>query len=503
MDRRLPRDYAVRLENDNFIDSPTPIVHQHQVYQFLSYIADRAGTARIIDIGCGSGQKLAGLDNKFEIVGIDGAWARDLFRSAVPKAQFIAHDLEEGLPTLAREFYQNAIVVCSDVVEHIRKPEKLLGDLAAISAASAYMLLSTPDRVRARGLLDQGPPANKAHTMEWSADEFGRFMLDCGFPRGFLLGYTLNNDRDLSKSTILAVAGREATLSRPGAQKAVAAVVPVYNESDVLEPTMRHLRSQGIDVHIIDNWSTDGSFELGDRLVKAGICKSTMRYPARPIPYYDWTNILRLVENHPATLESDWTIFCDADELREAPWKGCRLVEAISFVDSLGYSAIDFTVMNFLFTSGAQPFSSPAAMRFFDFGRHPAHLLQIKAWKNKGQQVDLASSGGHDAKFSGRRLYPLKFLNRHYPLRSAEQATRKLFVDRFPRIEKERKEKGWHAHYDTYRAMGQIEPWRQFELQTFDDHMFYPEYLVERLSGIGIELEPRAIPNINSRLRQA
>jgi hypothetical protein len=140
------------------------------------------------------------------------------------------------------------------------------------------------------------------------------------------------------------------------------------------------------------------------------------------------------------------------------------------------------------------PFS-PDARRFFYFGRHAAHQVQIKAWKNQGLVYDLISSGGHVAD-TGSRVFPLKFLTRHYPLRSTKQASTKIFRDRLPRIEREHRELGWHNHYDIFRHIASIQPWRRHELLVFDPVVFGMEFLVERLSGIGIETEDRAIPNI-------
>lgn len=502
MDRRIPADYRARLDNIHFIDAPTNIVHQHHVYELLKYLARRSGASRIIDIGCGSADKLKGLDSEFEIICIEAAPMRPFVAENLPAARFIEFDLELGLPELDPRLLHSSIIICSDVIEHLRRPEVLLSEIARLSRLSAYVLISTPDRARARGLLDSGPPANPAHTMEWTADELGRFMLDCGFPPDFLIGYTLNNDHDLSKSTILAVAGTEATFSRATVAKSVAAIINVYNEADVLETVARHLTSQGVEVHIVDNWSTDRSYDIATSLVEQGICAKVIRYPAEPPNEYNWEDLLGHTAQYGAKLSADWLIHYDADELRYSPWANVGLADAISYVDQLGYTTIDFTVLNFGFTGHeiSEPFA-PISYKFFDFGRNPAHLLQIKAWKNTGQIVDLASTGGHVATFEGSRVFPLKFLNCHYPLRSTEQASRKVFVDRLPRVEREQKERGWHGHYNSYQGMDRIEPWRRFELLNFDPHVFSAEYLVERLSGIGIETEMRAIPNIASRFR--
>ena len=498
MTRRLPAGYQAREENVHFIDAPTATIHQHQIYEFLRYLVRRGSFERVIDIGCGSAEKLKGLDDLIEIICIDAAPMRDFVFANVPKAQFIDCNLENGLPDTDL-FGPRTLVVCADVIEHLKRPEILLRDMARIAETCPYVLISTPDRARARGFRDVGPPRNPAHTMEWTVDELGRLLTDCGFPANLPIGYTLNNNTDLSKSTILAIAGREACYRPTADSKTVAAVITVFNEIDVIEQVVRYLGRQGVEVHLVDNWSSDGSFELAKAMQAAGLCADVVRFPAEPPKDYDWTALLQHTASYGAKLDADWVIHYDADEIRCAPWLGVTLPQALSFVDSLGYTAIDFTVLNFGFTQPAG--SGPVALgdlKFFDFGRHPAHQLQIKAWKNQGQVVDLASSGGHIAKFPQLKVYPLKFLTRHYPMRSVEQASKKVFQDRLPRVERERREKNWHGHYDIFQNMRSIQPWREFELINFDDHVFAGEFLIERLSGIGIETELRAIPNLNT-----
>jgi len=495
MDRRLPRDYTTRSENAHFLDLPTGTVHQHQVYAFLRYLVERGNFSRVIDIGCGSGEKLKGLPALTEVICIDTADMQPLVTQNLPNAQFIQCDLEIGIPQLKFEL-TGTVIVCSDVIEHLREPEILIRQLAEFAEVCPYVLISTPERVRARGLLDMGPPGNPAHTMEWTADELSRFLEDCGLPPGFLLGYTYNNDQDWAKNTLLVVAGREATFQRPTATLCVAAMLNVYNERDIIEPVARYLRNQQIQVHVIDNWSNDGTSEILARLHEEGVCHNVLRFPEQDTQEYNWRALLEHTAQYASRLDCDWAIHYDADEFRSGPWPNATLAEAITLVDHLGYSAVDFTLLNFVFTDDESPAAfSPERFKFFDFGRHPAHLQQVKAWKNTGQIVDLASSGGHIANFSGMRVFPLKFLTKHYPLRSVTHASTKIHRDRLPRIEREHRELGWHSHYDTYCTMPSLQPWRKYEAINFDPIVFSAEFLVERLSGVGIETEPRAVPN--------
>jgi len=74
--------------------------------------------------------------------------------------------------------------------------------------------------------------------------------------------------------------------------------------------------------------------------------------------------------------------------------------------------------------------------------------LQVRCWKRTGASVDLVSSGGHEARFEGRRIFPLRFLLRHYPVRSQAHGERKVFHERRPRFAPAERERGWHVQYD-------------------------------------------------------
>jgi len=480
----LPPGYQIRVATKQFFDAPTELSYQPHVYEFAAYLARRAKLQTIVDIGCGNGLKLKSLDHDFRLVCVDCEPALAIARESLPNAELIPFNLEDGCPSLPVAILNDAIVICADVLEHLHMPNRLAVQLAGMTQFSPYVLVSTPDRTRARGLMDNGPPLNAAHVLEWSADEFGRFLVECGWPSGFLLGHTINTDKHWAKTTTLAVAGREAL--RPDASRParVAAVIHAFNERDIIGEVIDHLLSQGVEVHVFDNWSTDGTFEYvcerGDVFAE--------RFPDAPTTQYCWHDQLAHTAVYGATLDAEWIIHHDADEIRYSPWRGVRLADAIGRVAELGYNAIDFTVLDFRYLEDA-PGSTPpyqANLNLFEFGRRPGHFQQVKCWKNMGMSVDLASSGGHDATFEDRRIFPLKFLLKHYPLRSAEQANRKVFRDRLPRFETEHAARGWHGHYEGYRKSGAVNGWRRSELLAWHEALFEDEYLVERLSGIGL-----------------
>lgn len=483
----LPSGYSPRERLSSYLDVPSSVIFQPHVYKLAEYLAARAEMKWIVDVGCGSAGKLKLLHEKYSLLGIDSDAGIALAKQTIPGATLIAHDLELGLPDLPDEIVRQAVIVCSDVVEHLRRPEHLMRDLAVISQRAPYVLISTPDRDRARGWLDMGPPANPAHVMEWSGSEFLRFMNLVGFGRVHLHGHTINSDVHRAKTTILTVTGTHVSIEKSVMKKKVAAVIHGFNEADIIPEVFHHLSRQEVEVHYFDNWSTDGTWEYAQSMHRMGKIKHCERFPSEPGPDYEWRDQLDKTASYAKTLDADWVMHHDADEIRVSPWDGFTLRDAISHADQLGFNAIDFTVIDFRFLTSAISRGLPyeQELTHFEFGRRPGHFLQVKCWKN-GVDVDLASSGGHDARFNARKVYPVKFLLKHYPLRSEIQAASKIFKNRIPRFRKEQQAYGWHHQYDKYAESTEIRGWRPVECVPWHPTLFNTEYLVERISGIGL-----------------
>ena len=85
---------------------------------------------------------------------------------------------------------------------------------------------------------------------------------------------------------------------------------------------------------------------------------------------------------------------------------------------------------------------------------------QIRCWKRTARPVDLASSGGHEAVFEGRRVFPMRFLSRHYPIRGEAHGERKIFEDRRPRFMESELARGWHVPIQRGQA------WRPYDTRS-------------------------------------
>jgi hypothetical protein len=231
----------------------------------------------------------------------------------------------------------------------------------------------------------------------------------------------------------------------------VIAIIAAFNEADIIEPALNHLIEEGISAYVIDNHSSDETAAIAARFIGRGVVgiesfpKSIDRRPER----FDWRELLRRKEALARELDGDWFIHHDADEFRESPWPGVRLIDAIARVDAAGYNAVDFELLNFRPTDDSfVPGTDPRpVIRLYERGNE-WDRLQIKCWKKTFDTVDLASSGGHDAQFANRRVFPLRFVLRHYPVRGQAHGMRKVFSERRARLNPDERALGWHVQYE-------------------------------------------------------
>lgn len=249
----------------------------------------------------------------------------------------------------------------------------------------------------------------------------------------------------------------------------IVVLMPAYNEEDIIVPCLQYLIEQGLEVYLIDNWSTDSTVELASKFLGKGLL-AIEKFPQRgPSIHYVWEDILSRIEQLTEEIEADWFVFQDVDEIRASPWPGLSLRDAILKVDSEGFNCIDHTVLTFYpidndFSAGAD---FEAYFRHFEFSDKPGQFIEIKAWKNLGRRISLSKSAGHEVRFDGRRTYPFRFLLKHYPVRSQAHGEKKIFKERKPRWLPQERDKGWHTHYDhIYKGHSFLR--RPEELELFD-----------------------------------
>jgi len=287
-----------------------------------------------------------------------------------------------------------------------------------------------------------------------------------------------------------ALGGREATVpALPKPAKALA-LMTTYNEEDIVEQAVADLFRQGLDVFVVDDNSSDGTVELLEAIARSSgrlFLDRDSRSHASRLDKKALFDRLLMYAHQAVGNGYSWMMYVDPDELRRSPWPDVSLAEAFAHVESYGYNAVDFTVIDFRYAQGQRMTSAPyeEQMRHFEFGLRPGHFQQIKAWRHSPQiRTDLFAGRGHEAVFEGRRVFPLKFLLKHYPLRGREHARRKIYRDRFPRYDPAEVAKGAHVQYNAFRDRDPV-GWDLDGLPRWDEN-FYSRFLLERLSGIGL-----------------
>jgi glycosyltransferase involved in cell wall biosynthesis len=218
------------------------------------------------------------------------------------------------------------------------------------------------------------------------------------------------------------------------------AILAVRNERHYIGRCLEHLQRQKMKVCIIDNDSTDGTSEIIQRFSRRLI----IRYIRYPYPgYYDWAGMLKLKQRVATNLGAHWYLHCDADEILEPPDQFSTLKDAFREIGRSGYNAVNFDEFVFLPSSNRERWEGRdyvSGMRhYYHFA--PKELRLVRAWKNTGVEVDLASSGGHTPAFPDQKVFPQSFVLRHYIGLSLDYIKQK-YADR--KYAADEIAKGWH-----------------------------------------------------------
>ena len=204
----------------------------------------------------------------------------------------------------------------------------------------------------------------------------------------------------------------------------VVALLAVHDEERFVGGCIGHLAAQGVETYLVDDGSTDRTVEIAESFRGRGLAgiESLPRGDG-----YAWLRLLARKQELAATLDADWFVHVDADEIRLPPHSGVSLADALAEADRQGYNAVNFLEHTFVPTREQPDHDHPhyeRTMRAY-YPYLPSHPNRLNAWKRQEQEVDLVSSGGHVVAFSGLRMYPEDFPMRHYLFLSVEHATRK------------------------------------------------------------------------------
>ena len=153
---------------------------QWSTYLYAKKQLDRSKIQTIIDIGCGPALKARRLfpDNKYLYYGIDQESSVNIFPQ-LSNFHFLSYDLDNPDYSKIPEIRAD-IIICSDVIEHLIDPDKLLDLIKYLALPSTTIIFSTPCRDSLRGI-ECMKSEKPEHIREWNRYEFITYLSMNGF----------------------------------------------------------------------------------------------------------------------------------------------------------------------------------------------------------------------------------------------------------------------------------------------------------------------------------
>jgi len=207
-------------------------------------------------------------------------------------------------------------------------------------------------------------------------------------------------------------------------------MLPVHNEEDIIEEAIQHLLSQGLELVVLDNGSTDKTFQICEKFLDKGVLKLEQFKSTT----FQYITIVRMLYDMAIFENPDWVIRSDTDQLLESGMN-MTLKDAISQADAEGYNIIQFDEFNFYMTEEDNESAKSIKEKLLYYSYDGD--FYYKSWKFvPGILVTGFSIAGHFPIFPPGEVYktfPKKFIIRHYPFRSKQQAKNRI-QERLSRI---------------------------------------------------------------------
>lgn len=218
------------------------------------------------------------------------------------------------------------------------------------------------------------------------------------------------------------------------------AVVCVRNEVAHIRRCLNDLISSGLEVHVIDNRSTDGTREIAESYLGNGVVA---------IDDLPWQGSFSLSDQLSAKRKiisqshHDWILHCDADEWLVNQDANKSLIEGMDAAHKAGFNCINFHEIVFVPLPGEDFEKDDYAkqMQTYYFFQ-PSYPRLNRAWR-RDIGLDNSASGGHLLSGEKIKRYPTDFILRHYIALSEQHARRKYVGRSFSNVDIN---KGWHKN---------------------------------------------------------
>lgn len=145
----MPKSLS-QWNDEMYLAHPTPYenkiagIIEHQRLAIIEDMAAITPRDKVIELGCERGMLMASLPKCKELVGVDisGAALKDAKKLLGRRAKFVKADIEKNIKLPAKSF---DVIICSQVLEHVKHPEKVMKNIYRLAKDDARIVVSVPN----------------------------------------------------------------------------------------------------------------------------------------------------------------------------------------------------------------------------------------------------------------------------------------------------------------------------------------------------------------------
>ncbi|MFT4063186.1 hypothetical protein [Paraburkholderia sp.] len=199
-------------------------------------------------------------------------------------------------------------------------------------------------------------------------------------------------------------------------------VLLCYNDAEMLSESIDWLLLNRHDVIALDHGSDDGTAAVLDKYRHRLVERIFL---PRDFDFYKlYETMSRHLMSH-YVARYDWISWPDQDELLEGPDRSKSYYDHLVDAFNSPYDWIQFNNQNFWFTDEDDARIALPTQRIRHYSIVPDCAPRIRSWRASATNIRWFNHNPPEGK-----PVPVRFNLRHYPMRSAEQAARRLDKDR-------------------------------------------------------------------------